>query len=352
MAQMRLEGQFKKYDDLLLAYGIADDTVIDERWKSFLKKAGSDYATPPTTSSGKFTMVANYNALKGTFDTLWIMPRTTEVIYSPQNGSTPTPPPANPAPTIPLTAGAQVVMVAPHGEEKRYCDNMPARVLDNVIQTDADEHIYCTKCGFQVPLSNLYDNMPEFTWSELFPGHVDYNGGQKKVADTGRTYPPYGPGNPETPDSGTAIPSPLDEAIKVHFSPVKDDLIWCPEHRGYAAFDTVQNSLNTALAEANPPIVTQIAIPHVLDTSAPGPITDFSATTDRVGVISFRWTIDSPGYPSPTFDLYEGATLIQAGINSEFILDIGAASGPTDYHVKAINVVGTTDSNVASGESL
>ena len=85
MALLKIEGQFKKYDDLLLAYGIdqadVDAGKVDKRWINFLKKIGSNYEKPtnpitdPATrfDSGKLTMVANYNAISMTFDMFMVM---------------------------------------------------------------------------------------------------------------------------------------------------------------------------------------------------------------------------------------------------------------------------------------
>ncbi len=363
--KLRLEGQFKNYADLLLAYGIDDDTVIDERWKAWLEKIGSNYEEPthpitlPATrfATGKLTMVTNYNAIDMTFDASIIMPQLSNVVYDPALGGSPShTPPAVPA--FPLVKG-EVMVTSLSGEEIRYGRHIPIRVLETIDETNTAEHIYCTRCGYQVELESRYDNMPEFSWSELFPGHADFNGGEKKVAETGDPAAPVAIQPPM--DGSDAATSPLGiPAITANFSPVKDDLIWCPEHRDYATFDTIENSIAAGMALLPPTPISDITevytkptIDIVNDRSAPGQINDFSATTDLTGIISFRWTIALPGYPSPTFDLYDGtATLIQSRVNSMFTLDMGGATGPTDYYVQALNTEGTSDSNVASGESL
>jgi len=373
-----MEAQFKNYPDLLLAYGIDDDTKIDQRWRDFLRKTG-DYVRPPGTqpTAGKFTMVTNYNASTGTFDTLWIEPKP-QIITFGANGSTPTDGLATPTPhtvTIPLSVGDPVHMVSPFGEERRYCDNMPLRVLDNIIRMNTEEHIYCTDpaCGYQVELESRYDNMPEFSWRELFDPAVYAVSKTKNLVYTGASYVPteppildrtdpiQAPYDGSTPPVSHPITSP---ASTVNFSPVKDGLIFCPACRSYTPFATIESSIVTSLVLLPPtpisliPEAATLPLEHVLARSVPSIITDFSATENQLNQITFKWSHNPMGYPTPTYELHDSTGLLEERINSGYILEV---TGTETYHVIAVNTTFDTAglevlneilSNTDSGEGL
>ncbi len=279
MALLRLEGQFKGYAELLVAYGIIEDADtykdldvdlkidLDDRWKAFLQKIGSTYALPDGTprdfTSGKHTMLANYNALDMTFDAMFIMPKLSTSVYDPRlpgSNITPPPPPAPAVPVFPLLKDevaqrGKVVMVPPNGEERRYANNMPIRVLSRIDQTDADKHIYCKSCGYQVELETRYDFAPEFTWEELFAGDA---GDERKMVLDYKKDPvvPY-------PDH------PLDDGVHTNINVCKDGLIWCPMHRDYGKFETITSSIATGMALTGGPI-TQSPITTVNSGSGSG----------------------------------------------------------------------------------
>ncbi len=77
-------------------------------------------------------------------------------------------------------------------------------------------------------------------------------------------------------------------------------------------------------------------------------ITDFAATDTQTGQITFTWT-NATGTPTPTYDLWNSAGLVQIGVTSGYILSV---NGTDDYFVKAINTVGIKDSNIDSGTGV
>lgn len=82
----------------------------------------------------------------------------------------------------------------------------------------------------------------------------------------------------------------------------------------------------------------------------PNAPTNFIASDDEVGQITFTWTNSTVGIPTPTYDLYNVAGLVTAGITSPYTEAIPA--GTDTYRIKAINSQGSTDSNTDSGTSV
>ncbi len=328
---LKITGQFKNYAGLLTALGILDDTVIDGRYRSFLKKAGSDDAGDVTAAAGKEIILANYNGLERTFDTVWLIDKPMET----------------PAGQTPVPSGIKVSDF-PRGEENRHTRNMHMRMVDNFVCTDGDETIFCTNCGYQVQKDTLYEIAPEFTWGELFDG-----------GDTGDVRKMVDPATPMLAD--------LVGAIVTDINVCKDGLIWCPHHRDYGKFETITDSINDAIPELapiadtpnpRPGVEVKDTIDNVLDMSAPGSIIDFAATDDLVGKIAFTWSMGHYGYPSPTYDLYQGGALLESGIGLGHVIDF---VGTDDFNVQAINTTtdaagvettNTSDSNVDSGTGL
>ncbi len=309
---LRIEGQFKNYAGLLQALGIADDTKIDPRWRQFLRKAGSDNSGDINASAGKEIMLANYDPLNRTFDTVWRIPQPTTT----KPGETPVP-------------SGLTVMDMPRGEESRYANNLPLRTVDSFTCTDCDQTVYCTECGFTVELSKPYEMLPEFTWEEVYNGNVE-----KNVADTD--------GNDQ--ETGVVI-----DGTKVRFDVYKNGLIWCPWHRGFGKFETVADSINRPTTDKPP--VTQEAIPTVNDRSIPGPFKYFKATDDQVEKIIFTWAMFNYGYPSPKFDLYNSGGLVAENIGNGYTLEV-PGGGTDDYFVQAYNSEGSLDSDIATGTAL
>ncbi len=331
MASLHIQGQFKNYAGLLTALGILDDTVIDGRYRSFLKKAGSDNTGDITAAAGKEIILANYNGLERTFDTVWLIDKPTDT----------------PAGKTPVPSGI-TVSEFPRGEETRYSNNMHLRMVDSFVCTDCDETIFCTSCGFQVQKDTLYEFAPEFTWAELFDG-----------GDTGDVRKMVDPATPMLAD--------LVGAIVTDINVCKDGQIWCPHHRGYGTFETITDSINDAIStlapiadtpNPNPLVEVKDTIDTVNDMSAPGSIIDFTATDDQVGSITFTWSMNHYGYPSPTYDLYQAGALLEEKIGNGHRIDF---VGTDDFNVQAINTttdatgvetINTSDSNVDEGTGL
>ncbi len=327
---LHIQGQLKNYAGLLTALGILDDTVIDDRYRGFLKKAGSDATGDITAAAGKEIILANYNGLEKTFDTVWLIDKPMDTLA----GQTPVP------------SGLQVSEF-PRGEETRYSNNMHLRMVDSFVCTDCDETIFCGSCGFQIQKDTLYDIAPEFTWGELFDGG--------DTADVRKMVKPADP----------FLDPALATAIITDINVAKDGMIWCPHHRGYGKFETIADSINDVVGVPvldipNPNLLVEVkdTIDHVLDMSAPGPILDFAATDDQIGKVTFTWSLGHYGYPSPTYDLYQAGALLESGIGLGHTIDF---VGVDDFNVQAINTttdamgietINTSDSNVDSGEGL
>jgi len=81
----------------------------------------------------------------------------------------------------------------------------------------------------------------------------------------------------------------------------------------------------------------------------PTPITDFAASIDQIGQITVTWT-DVLDAGNVNYTLMEGAVEIISNIDSGYVYNIVA--GSYDLHVKATNVVGSSDSNIFTGISL
>ncbi len=93
---------------------------------------------------------------------------------------------------------------------------------------------------------------------------------------------------------------------------------------------------------------------------APGQITDFAASTTIIGMITFTWTA-ATGVPTPTYDLYNSAGLVQVGVAGVLGMTgmTGMAQstlsytltviGSDNYYVRATNSEGSRDSNIAYG---
>ncbi len=326
---LRIQGQFKNYAGLLTALGILDDTVIDERYRSFLKKAGSDATGDIAAAAGKEIILGNYNGLEKTFDTIWLIDKPTDT----------------PAGQIPIPSGLQVSEF-PRGEEQRHSNNLHLRMVDSFVCTDCAETIFCTSCGYQIQKDTLYEIAPEFTWGELFDGG-DTADERKMVKPT------------------TPMLADLVGAIVTDINVCKDGMIFCPHHRGYGVFDTIENSINDVIGvpvldtpNPNPLVEVKDTIDTVNDMSAPGSIIDFAATDDLVGEIAFVWSLIDYGYPSPTYDLYQAGVLIESNIGNGHRIDF---VGTDDFNVQAINTttdaagvetINTSDSNIDSGTGL
>ncbi len=82
---------------------------------------------------------------------------------------------------------------------------------------------------------------------------------------------------------------------------------------------------------------------------APSYISNFQASDTREEEIQFWWS-NASGYPSPSYSIYKGTTLVRSGAHSGIVIDIAPS---TDlYHVKAINSSGIVASNENSGTSV
>ncbi len=79
----------------------------------------------------------------------------------------------------------------------------------------------------------------------------------------------------------------------------------------------------------------------------PSEITDFEAI-DGIDSVTMEWS-NASGYPLPTYDLYRNTVNIETNIDSGFVLDTFNATA--SYYVKAINILGDTDSNSDDGTS-
>ena len=82
-------------------------------------------------------------------------------------------------------------------------------------------------------------------------------------------------------------------------------------------------------------------------TEPPAPIIDFTASADRVQNILFNWTDNLDSY---RFDIMSGTAVIAQDVwpGDSVIIPEGAA----DYYVRAVNNLGSTDSNIDEGVSL
>ncbi len=325
---LKISGQFKNYAGLLTALGILDDTVIDDRYRGFLKKAGSDDAGDVTAVAGKEIIMANYNGLQKTFDTVWLIDKPMETV----------------AGKIPVPTGIRVSEF-PRGEETRYSNHMHLRMIDNFTCTDCAETIFCTSCGYQVQKDKEYEIVPEFTWGELFDG-----------GDTADVRKMVNPANP--------MPADLVGLVVTNVDVCKDGMIFCTHHRDYGKFETVADSINDVVGvpvldkpNPNPLVEVKATLDHVLDMSAPGPIIDFAATDDQVGKITFTWSLGRYGYPSPTYNLYEAGVLLEEGVGLGHTIDY---VGVADFNIQATNTtiaagvetINVSDSNIDSGEGL
>jgi len=83
--------------------------------------------------------------------------------------------------------------------------------------------------------------------------------------------------------------------------------------------------------------------------SAPSEITDFSATDDEVGQVTFTYS-SATGYPTPTYNLYKNDSLVETGVASGDSYTVSASTA--DYKVLATNSEGSTYSNTDSGTSI
>ncbi len=326
---LKITGQFKNYAGLLTALGILDDTVIDERYRGFLRKAGSDNAGDVTAAAGKEIILSNYNGLEKTFDTVWLIDKPMDT----KAGETPVP-------------SGITVSEFPRGEETRHSNNLHLRMIDSFVCTDCAETIFCASCGYQIQKDTLYEIAPEFTWGELFDG--GNTGDVRKMVD---------PATPMLTDLVGAIVTDIDIC--------KDGMIWCPHHRGYGVFDTIEHSIDDVIGvpvldtpNPNPLVEVKATIDTVNDMSAPGSIIDFAATDDLVGGIVFTWSMGHYGYPSPTYDLYQAGALLEEKIGNGHRIDF---VGTDDFNVQAINTtidaagvetINTSDSNVDEGTGL
>jgi hypothetical protein len=303
MASLSIKGTVKDYTNLLTALGISDDTVIDQRWRDFLRKA-----------AGKEVIVTNYNGLKQTFDLVWLIDKPTTT----KQGETPVP------------SGIKVSEF-PKGEESRYANNISIKILDSVTCDNCADTIFCTCCGFQVDLDIKHEMLAEYVWRELWDAAENGTSLNKDVADTD--------GNDENDD-------PVN-GQKVRFDAVKDGLIWCPWHRDYAKFKTIEDSINNPPADK--PLTTQEPISQVNDKSAPANFINFKATDDRVGEIVFTWSMENFGYPFAQFDLYNSGGLVAEDTGLGYTLQV---TGTDDYYVIAHNSEGSVQSETIQGTGL
>jgi len=86
------------------------------------------------------------------------------------------------------------------------------------------------------------------------------------------------------------------------------------------------------------------------NTVAPSAITNFAASDDQNNQVTVTFTA-ATGIPAPVHDLYENDVLAASAIDSGHVFPkTGPFTGT--YHVKAVNVAGTTPSNSDSGTSL
>ncbi len=83
--------------------------------------------------------------------------------------------------------------------------------------------------------------------------------------------------------------------------------------------------------------------------SAPSEITNFSATDDEIGQITFTYS-NATGYPKPTYNLYKDDSLVETGVVSGDSYTVSASTA--DYKVLATNSEGSTYSNTDSGTSI
>ena len=81
----------------------------------------------------------------------------------------------------------------------------------------------------------------------------------------------------------------------------------------------------------------------------PSTIGDFNATSSGVATVVTVTFTPASGVPTPTQDLYENDVLVASSIGSGHAYT-SAVGGLNSYHVKSVNVAGTTSSNAVSTE--